>query len=202
VRAQLAAFTKDTVAGAADLPTGTEVGLGGVVSTVKGMRDRRGNAMAFFTLEDYTGTIEVIAFSTVYEAARALIHSDTPLLVTGRLDRREEEAPKVIAEGVVPLAEAGLSGNRRLEVQVPREKCDPDTLTEVRSLLTQHTGSMPVTITIDTGSSRATLAPRVRVAVSSSLLEPLNALLGPGNVRLSAPRDSSNGAPRNGGFRR
>jgi DNA polymerase-3 subunit alpha len=202
VRAQLAAFTKDTVAGAADLPTGTEVGLGGVVSTVKGMRDRRGNAMAFFTLEDYTGTIEVIAFSTVYEAARALIHSDTPLLVTGRLDRREEEAPKVIAESVVPLAEAGLSGNRRLEVRVPREKCDADTLTEVRSLLAQNTGSMPVTITIDTGSSRATLAPRVRVAVSSSLLEPLNALLGPGNVRLSAPRDGSNGAPRNGGFRR
>jgi len=208
VRAQLTAFARHTAAAAAELPTGTEVGLGGVVSSVKGMRDRRGNAMAFFTLEDYTGTIEVIAFSSIYEAARPLIHSDTPILVAGRLDRREEEPPKLIADSVVPLADAGQAGDRRLEVRVPRDKCDPTTLAEVQSLLVQHTGSMPVAITIDTGSSRATLAPRVRVAVSSSLLEPLNELLGPGNVRLSAPRDGSNGptrydgVPRNGGFRR
>jgi DNA polymerase-3 subunit alpha len=200
VRAQLAALVRDTAAGAAELATGTDVGLGGVVAGVKGMRDRRGNPMAFFTLEDYTGTIEVIAFSSVYESARPLIHSDTPILVTGRLDRREDEPPKVIADAVVPLADAGLAGDRRLEVRVPRDKCDPATLAEVRSILIQHTGSMPVALTIDTGSSRATLAPRLRVAVSAGLLEPLHALLGPGNVRLSAPRDSV--APANGGTRR
>ena len=165
------------------------------------MRDRRGNAMAFFTLEDYSGTIEVIAFSSVYESARPLIHSDTPILVSGRLDRREDEPPKVIADGVMPLAEAVLSGDRRLEVRVPRDKCDPATLAEVRSLLVQHTGSMPVTLTIDTGASRATLSPRLRVAVSASLLEPLHALLGPGNVRLSASREPVGPAPGNGGYR-
>jgi DNA polymerase-3 subunit alpha len=202
VRPQLAVFARDSAAGAAELPTSSDVVLGGVVAAVKGMRDRRGNPMAFFTLEDYTGTIEVIAFSSVYESARPLIHSDTPILVSGRLDRREDEPPKVIADAVVPLADAGLSGDRRLEVSVPRDKCDPATLAEVRSILLRHSGSMPVALTIDTGSSRATLAPRLRVAISAGLLEPLHALLGPGNVRLSAPREPAGVAPGNGGWRR
>jgi DNA polymerase-3 subunit alpha len=202
VRAQLAAFARETIAAAVELPSGSDVGLGGVVAAVKGMRDRRGNPMAFFTLEDYTGTLEVIAFSSVYESARALIHSDTPLLVTGRLDRREEEPAKVIADGIVALADAGLAGDRRLEVRVPRDKCDSATLAEVRSLLVQHSGSMPVTLTIDTGASQATLSPRVRVAVSAGLLEPLHALLGPGNVRLTAPRQAANGGSQTAGVRR
>ncbi len=200
VRPQLEALTTATIADLQSHGGRGDVTVGGVVAAVKGKTDRRGNAMAFFTLEDYSGTIEVIAFSSLYETARPLIHSDTPLLVTGRLDRREDEPAKVVADSVVPLAEAGASGDRRLEVRVPRDKCDAGTLGEVRAILLRHTGSMPVTITLDTGDSRATLAPRVRVAVSAGLLEPLSDLLGAGNVRLSQPR-AGNGAPRNGGGR-
>ncbi|MFN2383393.1 MAG: DNA polymerase III subunit alpha [Gemmatimonadota bacterium] len=202
VRAQLGAFASHSAAELAAVRTNTDVCLGGVVTHVKGMRDKRGHEMAFFTLEDYTGTVEVIAFSDVYEAARALVHSDTPLLVSGRLDRREEEPGKVVAGTIVPLHEAGLAGDRRLEVRVPRERCDAATLATLRALFAQHSGSMPVTLALDTGASRATLAPRgLRVALSGGLLDPLRALLGTENVRLSeappaAPRENGGGRPR------
>jgi DNA polymerase-3 subunit alpha len=162
--------------------------------------------MAFFTLEDYAGTVEVIAFSGVYEAARALVHSDTPILVEGRLDRREDEPGKILAESITSLADAGAASDGRLEVVVPRELCDPDTLAEVRSLLARHSGSMPVRLTIDTGENHAVLAPKaLRVALSAGLLEPLGELVGRENVRLghdgtrasAAPRgNGGNGAPR------
>ncbi|MDX1623438.1 MAG: DNA polymerase III subunit alpha [Gemmatimonadota bacterium] len=211
VRAQLEAFARHTTAGLADVPANRDVALGGVVTGVRGMRDKRGDEMAFFTLEDYGGTIEVIAFSSVYETARALIHSDTPILVTGRLDRRDEEAGKVIAETIVPLGEAGSTTGGRLEVKVPREKCDPDTLVEVRSLLARHSGSIPVRLLVDTGDCQAVLAPRtLRVALSTRLLEPLSALLGSENVRLGAAgrrrgsgeRSDANGSSGNGRGRR
>jgi DNA polymerase-3 subunit alpha len=184
VRAQLAAFARETAAEVAVAPTGSDVCLGGVVTAVQGKRDRRGAEIAFFTLEDYSGTVEAIAFSTVYEAARALILSDTPLLVHGRVDRRDEEPGKVIVSSVVPLAEAALSGNHRLEVRVPRAKCDGDTLAAIRGLMIQHSGSMPVRLTVDTGTSVAELATGLAVALSDSLLETLNELLGEGSVRL------------------
>jgi DNA polymerase-3 subunit alpha len=159
--------------------------------------------MAFFTLEDYSGTVEAIAFSTVYETARPLILSDTPLLVHGRTDRREEEPGKVIVSSVVPLAEAALAGNHRLEVRVPREKCDNQTLAAVRGLLIQHSGSLPVRITVDTGSSVAELATGLAVALSDSLLETLGGLLGENSVRLSEANGASRRAPTgaNGGRR-
>jgi DNA polymerase-3 subunit alpha len=199
VRPQLEAFAAQTTVGLADVPTGSEVSVGGVVTSVRGMRDRRGEEMAFFTLEDYTGTVEVIAFSSVYETARALIHSDTPLLVRGNLDRRDEEAGKILAQSIMPLSEAALDAGRRLEVRVPRDKCDADTLAEVRSLLIQHSGSLPVTLTIDTGSTHAVLTPRtLRVSFSARLLEPLTALLGSNNVKLAntSRQRRGNGASR------
>ncbi|MBW3660736.1 MAG: DNA polymerase III subunit alpha [Gemmatimonadetes bacterium] len=207
VKAQLKAFATHPAAEAAAAPAGSDVSVGGVVTAVKGMRDRNGNAMAFFTLEDYSGTIEVIAFASVYETARALIHSDTPLLVAGRIDRREEEPGKLLADSLVPVAEAAVAGHGRLEVTVPREKCDATTLAELRTLLVQHSGSLPVTLTVHTGASVATVAPKaLRVALSTGLLEPLAALLGDDNVRLAQGRPiggngdgtgrPANGAPR------
>jgi DNA polymerase-3 subunit alpha len=159
--------------------------------------------MAFFTLEDYSGTVEAIAFSTMYETARPLILSDTPLLVHGRVDRREEEPGKVIVSSVVPLAEAALAGNHRLEVRVPREKCDNQTLAAVRGLLSQHSGSLPVRITVDTGSSVAELDTGLAVALSDSLLETLGGLLGENSVRLSEANGTARRAPTgaNGGRR-
>jgi len=195
VRAQLEAFSRHSAGSLADVDAGTEVTLGGVVTAVRGLRDKRGNEMAFFTLEDYTGTIEVIAFSSIYEAARPLIHSDTPILVTGRLDRQDDgDAGKILADSIVPLAEAASVGDRRLEVRVPFEKCDPDVLTRVRSLLVQHSGSLPVTLWIDTGDNRAVLVPRrIRVALSNGLLEPLAEILGSNNVRLGTENRGAHG---------
>ncbi|CAN5272681.1 DNA polymerase III subunit alpha [soil metagenome] len=197
MRAQLDAFARHTTVELVDMTHGREVCLGGVVTAVKGMRDKRGNEMAFFTLEDYSGTVEVIAFSSVYETARPLVHSDVPLLVSGRLDRRDEEEPgKVLADSIVPLSEAGQTGDRRLEVRIPREKCEAGTLAEVRSLLVRHSGSMPVTLTVDTGECRAVLDAGLCVALSGGLLEPLHALLGAGNVRLGQPRTGNGSRSR------
>ncbi|HUF89416.1 MAG TPA: DNA polymerase III subunit alpha [Gemmatimonadota bacterium] len=198
VRAQLAAFARATAVEVAAAPTGSDVCFGGVVTAVQGKRDRRGEEMAFFTLEDYSGTVEAIAFSSVYEVARPLIHSDTPLLVHGRVDRRDEEPGKVIVASVVPLAEAALSGDHRLEVRVPREKCDAETLAAIRSLLLQNSGSMPVRMTIDTGASVAELATGLAVALSDALLETLGSLLGEGSVRLAEANGSGRRAPAGG----
>ena len=207
VRAQLEAFASHPAAEAASAATGATVSVGGVVTAVKGMHDKNGNAMAFFTLEDYSGTIEAIAFASVYETTRPLIHSDTPILVTGRVDRREEEPGKLIANAIVPLAEAAAATDGRLEVTVPVEKCDAETLAEVRSLLAKHSGSLPVTLTVHTGESVATISPKaLRVALSAGLIEPLGAILGEGNVKLAQgrpiPTNGNGGNGRGGGGRR
>ena len=57
---------------------------------------------------------------------------------------------------------------------------------------------MPVTITIDTGASRAILATGLRVALNDGLLEPRASLLGSENIRLAEPATAPAGRPGNG----
>ena len=70
-------------------------------------------------------------------------------------------------------------------------------------LLIQNSGSMPVRITVDTGSSVAELSTALAVAVSDQLLDTLSGLLGEGSVRLAEANGLSRAArAANGGRRR
>ena len=60
--------------------------------------------MAFFTLEDLTGSIEIVAFPKVYEEASTVIYEDSIVLVQGRLELREDEI-KLIANAILPFSQ-------------------------------------------------------------------------------------------------
>ena len=59
--------------------------------------------MAFLTLEDLTGSIEVIVFPKLFEKLRDRITQDSLVIIRGRLNLKEEELPKVICEDMEGL---------------------------------------------------------------------------------------------------
>ncbi|MCE9646914.1 MAG: DNA polymerase III subunit alpha [Chloroflexi bacterium] len=73
------------IADAAGKP-GQRVTLAGVRQTSHRSRTAKGEAMLFLTLEDLTGSIDVIAFPNVYRTAKDLLNSNAPVLVTGMLE--------------------------------------------------------------------------------------------------------------------
>jgi hypothetical protein len=64
---------------------GSAVTVGGMVTTVKKMIDKNGRTWAAFTIEDLTGSIEVLCFSKTYEKCGHCVEEDAKLLVAGRL---------------------------------------------------------------------------------------------------------------------
>ena len=79
---------------------GRSVTIGGILTAVKGKATKKGDYMAFVTLEDLTGEIECLVFPRVYERYQAMLQEDTAVIITGRLSVREEEAPKLLAEQI------------------------------------------------------------------------------------------------------
>lgn len=67
------------------LSDGSKVTVGGLVTTVKKMVDKNGRTWAAFTLEDLTGSIEVLAFAKTYEKCGHCAEEDAKLIVSGRL---------------------------------------------------------------------------------------------------------------------
>ncbi|MFB3924939.1 MAG: DNA polymerase III subunit alpha [Syntrophales bacterium] len=84
---------------------GDTVSFVGIVSNIRETLTRKKDKMAYITMEDMKGSVQLIAFPEVYKKYDALFHSDDPLLVKGTLDMGEESA-KIIASEIIPLSDA------------------------------------------------------------------------------------------------
>ena len=102
----LAAHTDGTIAaiceGGADQ---SQITVGGTVAALKEKMTRAGKKMAFATLEDMEGTMEIVVFPNLFESAAELLRSESPIIVRGNLERGDD-AVKVLADKIVPLVEA------------------------------------------------------------------------------------------------
>ncbi len=78
------------------LPDRTKVTVAGIITSVTHKTTKRDERMAFFTVEDATGTMECIAFPKVFDRNREVIETDHAVFVEGNLSVRDDESPKVM----------------------------------------------------------------------------------------------------------
>ncbi|MBQ4140067.1 MAG: DNA polymerase III subunit alpha [Clostridia bacterium] len=85
------------------LEDGAKVCVCGIVSSVTQKTTRKGDGMAFATLEDRSGSLELVVFSKQYEAYRRHIEEDNAVCVTGTVSRREGERGKILVNTAAML---------------------------------------------------------------------------------------------------
>ena len=94
----------------ADGPThfqdGQKITLAGVVSASKTKTTKNNSLMAYVTIEDDTGSMEMLAFSRVLEESGSYLQVNMPILATGRISVRDEKAPQLMCDRVLPLHQA------------------------------------------------------------------------------------------------
>jgi DNA polymerase-3 subunit alpha len=78
-----------------------------MVTRIRTLMTKNGNQMAFATIEDVQGSIELVLFPKVWEKMGALVKMESVILVEGRVDAENSE-PKVLVDVVTPLSEADL----------------------------------------------------------------------------------------------
>jgi DNA polymerase-3 subunit alpha len=167
------------------LEDGGDVVLGGIPVQHKNSTDRRGNPMAFVTMEDFTGTVECICFGEAYLSCREYLTGDRPILFRGRLSTREQEKPKILLEEAFALADLVKSGRFSVHLAVGTS-IDEERLLAIAQRLDRHPGSCAVYLHVDhlmLGGVQMRLRER-RVCPDAELLEALETLLGRSSVRL------------------
>lgn len=83
--------------------TSEDVSIAGIVSTLKEITTKRGDRMAYVTLEDTKGIVEVICFPDLYGKNHFVIQSGKPLMVTGSLERSEDGGARIKGKSVTLL---------------------------------------------------------------------------------------------------
>ena len=153
---------------------------------------KSGNRMAFFTLEDMDGTVEVTVFPEPYKAAAACLSSREALLVRGRVDDGEK-GRVVLADDIRPLEEAlAENGGRhrvaagepnacRIRLAVATER--GDALAALRQVCAAHPGRIPLFLHLLLGSQEVVVRCRgVAVDASQELCAKVESLLGGGTI--------------------
>ena len=83
--------------------------VGGIVSAKTIKYTKTSQVMAFITIEDLTGSVEVLIFPKTYEKCSAMIVEDEKLFVEGRISVEEEKASKVIADNLIRFSDVPRS---------------------------------------------------------------------------------------------
>jgi DNA polymerase-3 subunit alpha len=151
--------------------------IGGVFTQARRLVDRKGKEMAFATLEDFKGTIEVIAFNEVFERHGERIKMDLPVIVRGRRSRRDEEIPRMVLEEVIRLDDLHKNGRVALRLMLSNE-VDEETLEQLKAALLEHPGNCPVLIAVrENGTINILRSQTLGVLPSQSLIMSVQGVL-------------------------
>ncbi len=171
---------------------GEAVRVGGLISRVSPSSDRRGNAMAFVTLEDLSGKGEVVFFSDTYAKCRDLVVQDGVILVEGRLSRRNGTM-SVQADRAAPMEESRERLARSVSVDLPYEAVTEELLADLRRLCLEHEGPCELVVHLrgvpsePEGRDAVIRSRSIRVKPTDDLLQALGTLAGLERARLTAP---------------
>ena len=163
--------------------------VAGIVAALRERPTKTGKRMAWITLEDLSGSVDVVCFpgrngKAGYEGWEPLLKSDEPILIRGtvQMTTRDEEQPtaEIIAEEVLSLREVRDKRVRRLELRVPVESITEERLRLLAELAKSNAGSTPLVLSIlIPGEAEATIGSiQHRVGVSDDLLAAMDRLFG------------------------
>ncbi len=200
----------------------TEVRVAGLVREVRRVVTRKGQIMAYATLEDLTGSVDVVLFPRVFEQTRLLFEPDKVVVVQGKVDARagstratgaagapvdpemeaEVETASVVADMAwlwddpecVPVA-------RRQMVHVRIPSGDAGLAERLESVLARHPGTDEVVLHVVVGSREVVVnADRYHVLAGPALIAEIDHLVGQAATRLETvrPKAQSNGNGKGG----
>ena len=160
---------------------GSTVTIGGLVTGVQRKTTKQGSVWAIVTLEDLDGAIDVMVFPQTYVGFGTLLAEDAVVLIKGRIDRPDEDAPRIVAMEVSqPDVSEVESGPVRLTVAAAR--CIPPVVERLKEILAVHPGTVEVHLHLMAAGRTTVLRidDRLRVTPAPALFADLKALLGPG----------------------
>ncbi len=156
-----------------------KVCVGGIISGISVKYTRNNKVMAFVTLEDLNGTIEVIVFPDTYSKYSQAISEDNVILINGRASISEDQPAKVICESITTYNEL-VYQNQTLWLKISK---DSDVVPEqIIEILREKRGKSPVIIYDEAKKQKLTLNSSNYVLVDDFLISKLKNLLGEKSV--------------------
>ncbi len=187
---ELELYTAGPIETLKDRDADSEAAIGGIVTEVKEITTKKGDRMAFLRVEDLSASVEVTVFPDLYRKVREAIASDGPLIITGRIEKDEDDV-KIMASDIAPIEDAGRMEKKlkvkNTHVYARAEGIEASGLTGFRKILEEHPGASPVFLHLlypDDGEIVIGVREDLKADPSQEAIEKIKTFLNGAEVRL------------------
>ena len=160
---------------------GAKAVIGGLIAgkTIKYTKDNK--IMAFLTIEDLVGTVEVIVFPKTYEQSASFLTEDAKVFVQGRISVEEDKDGKLICEKIVPFTEL----KKKVWIKFPDMEAYKAAEAGLMDMLRESEGKDGIVIYIENPKAKKELPPNQNVEADESLVNRLQERFGRKNVTVT-----------------
>jgi DNA polymerase III subunit alpha len=120
-----------------------------VTSVSRQISKKNGSEWGRLTVEDFHGTASVLAFGDVWEQYHDLLSQDAPVLLRGSVSGRDrdEDAPPIFLDSVLPMSLLRSNGTLAVEVALPQGSA-PEAVASAAEAFRAHPGQSPLYVRI------------------------------------------------------
>ena len=160
---------------------GAKAVIGGLIAgkTIKYTKDNK--IMAFLTIEDLVGTVEVIVFPKTYEQSASFLTEDAKVFVQGRVSVEEDKDGKLICEKIVPFTEL----KKKVWIKFPDMEAYKAAEAGLMDMLKESEGKDGIVIYIENPKAKKELPPNQNVEADEDLVNRLQEQFGRENVTVT-----------------
>lgn len=170
-----------------------KVRIAGLISGITTKITKNNRQMAFIKLEDLSSAIEVIVFPKVYDRSAQIIKNDRFIIVTGRVNFKEDEEPKIIADEILELKEENISSKiqkksssfpqkgvntKQKKVFIKIETIQSGVIDHILRTCSDFSGKTPVVIYAERDKRKMTVKPSHFVTPGEELVKALELITG------------------------
>lgn len=154
---------------------GKYVTMAGILNNKKELTTKKRDLMAFASLEDMYGNIEMVIFPSTYKQYRNLIEDDNVLIVKGKLQTDESDV-KLLASEFIDIKKTNLS--------TLYLKMNFIEYNEIKGLILSHKGNNPVKIYFEDKKKLVSLDSKLHFEINDANIKILEDRLGKENVKV------------------
>lgn len=173
-------FEIDEETGECKVNENSQVIVGGIINDIRVRMTKTGQSMAYVTIEDLVGTVEVIVFPKTYMDFRKYIFMDNKVFVTGGIDQRVEENAKILARKIIPFD----SIPRDVWIKFPNKQAYIDSEKKLFNILSTSDGNDRVIIYCEAEKAKKYLPLSMTIKAAGETLSQLMSNFGAENVKV------------------
>ncbi len=161
--------------------------VGGIISSIKLLFDKRNNQWAIVTLDRMSSRSEIFVFNDLYEKKKDLIHENALLFISGKLSNRQadgDDVLKIIADDIIPMNTARSKFSKYIHVKIAYDKKDESILNSIKSLTKSYKGHCRFILNIETsaGYIHKVVSQDINVSPEIDFIQSLREIIGEDNV--------------------